>query len=90
MVEYQEMKDNSDWYYANLDALLPKYNGQYVAIADKGVFGAFAECIDGVRALEKAGKQKGTFIVRRCVPLEEEKREWYYRTGRIRRGAMVV
>ena len=34
MVEYQEMKDNSDWYYANLDALLPKYNGQYVAIAD--------------------------------------------------------
>ena len=78
MVEYQEMKDNSDWYYA----LLPKYNGQYVAIADKSVFGAFAECIDGVRALEKAGKQKGTFIVRRCVPLEEEKREWYYRTGR--------
>ena len=25
-----------------------------------------------------------------CVPLEEEKREWYYRTGRIRRGAMVA
>ena len=51
MVEYQEMKNNSDWYYANLDALLPKYNRQYVAIADRSVFGAFAECIDGVRSL---------------------------------------
>ena len=89
MVEYPEMKENSDWYYANLDALLSKYSGQYVAVADTSVFGAFAECIDGVRALEKAGKQKGTFIVRRCVPLAEERREWYYRTKRIRRGAMA-
>ena len=35
MAEYQEMKDNSDWYYANLDALLPKYSGQYVAIGGR-------------------------------------------------------
>ena len=23
-----ELKRNADWYYANLDALLPKYNGK--------------------------------------------------------------
>ena len=84
MPTYQIMKENSDWYYANLDSLLPKYNGRFLAIADKNVFGVFDECIEGVRALERAGKQKGTFIVHKCIPLEQEKREWYYRSGRIR------
>jgi len=33
---------------------------------------------------ESAGFPRGTFIVHKCVTLEQERREWYFRTNRIK------
>ena len=87
MAEKTDMQKDVDWYYANLDSLLPTYNGRYLAIADGRLFGAFDECLDGVRAMESAGRKRGTYIVHKCIPLEQERREWYYRSNRVRFGA---
>ena len=83
-----EMKidDNAKWYYANLDSLLPQYRGKYVAITDGSVFGSYDDCATGVLAIEKAGHKRGTFIVHKCIPLEDERKEWTYRLGRVRVG----
>lgn len=89
MCDMSIMRKNSDWYYANLDSLLPKYNGKFLAIADCCVFGDFDECVDGVRAMESAGRKRGTFIVHKCIPLEQERHEWYYRSNRVRFGEPV-
>ena len=40
MQNLEHLKRNAVWYEANLDALLPKYQGRYVAIADGKVYGA--------------------------------------------------
>ena len=84
--EYMKIQENADWYYANLDSLLPKYCGRFVGVVDRGVFGAYDDCLEGVLALEKAGNPRGTFIVHKCIPLEEEKKEWAFRTRRVRVG----
>ena len=86
MAEMTDMRKDVDWYYANLDSLLPIYNGKYLAIADGQLLGDFDECIDGVRAMESAGRKRGTYIVHKCIPLEQERREWYYRSNRVRFG----
>ena len=84
MAEMTDMRKDVDWYYANLDSLLPIYNGKYLAIADGQLLGDFDECIDGVRAMKSAGRKRGTYIVHKCIPLEQERREWYYRSNRVR------
>ena len=89
MAEVAEMQKDVDWYYANLDSLLPLYNGKYLAIADGRLLGDFDECIDGVRAMEGAGRKRGTYIVHKCIPLEQERREWYYRSNRVHFGESV-
>ena len=86
MAEYVKIKENADWYYANLDSLLPKYRGRFVGVVDCGVFGAYDDCLAGVLALEKAGNPRGTFIVHKCIPLEEEKKEWSFLARRVRSG----
>ena len=40
-VDMTEVKTNADWHYANLDSLLPKYNGKSVAISDGRVLGDY-------------------------------------------------
>ena len=40
-VDMTEIKRNSDWYYANLDSLLPKYNGKYIEVSQIVVLLAF-------------------------------------------------
>ena len=32
-VDMTEIKRNSDWYYANQDSLVPKYDGKFIAIS---------------------------------------------------------
>jgi len=36
-IDTTELKRNADWYYTNLDSLLPKYNGKYIGISDCSV-----------------------------------------------------
>ena len=43
MRSLEKLKANSVWYDANLDSLLPKYRGRYVASADGRVLGDFDE-----------------------------------------------
>ena len=89
MAEVADMQKDVDWYYANLDSLLPIYNGKYLAIADCRLFGDFDDCLAGVRAMENAGRKRGTYIVHKCIPLEQERREWYYRSNRVRFGKIA-
>ena len=58
-------------------------------VVDCGVFGAYDDCLDGVLALEKAGNPRGTFIVHKCIPLEEEKKEWSFLARRVRSGGCM-
>ena len=50
MRSLEKLKANSVWYDANLDSLLPKYRGRYVAIADGRVLGDYGD-FDEVRAM---------------------------------------
>ena len=34
-----EVKRNADWYYANLDSFVPKYNGNFIVVIDRVVVG---------------------------------------------------
>ena len=40
--------DDPNWYNANLDTLLPKYRGRYVAICDGRVVGDYPDFNEGV------------------------------------------
>lgn len=50
-----ELKRNADWYYANLDSLLPKYNGKYIGISDCSVVGVFNTFSGGVDEMIGSG-----------------------------------
>ncbi|MBP5321769.1 MAG: hypothetical protein J6334_12350 [Kiritimatiellae bacterium] len=67
-----KLKANSIWYDANLDSLLPKYRGRYIAIADGKVLGDYEDFDEGVDAMLAKGQAPGSFMVHLCVPREEE------------------
>ena len=50
MRDFTKLKANSVWYNANLDTLLPKYRGRYVAICDGKVVGDYSDFNEGVDA----------------------------------------
>jgi hypothetical protein len=81
VAEKTVLKRNADWYYANLDSLLPKYNGKYIAIADGRVLGDYDDFNRGVDATLSAGHPLGSFIVHLCVPREQET-PWICLSGR--------
>ena len=72
MQNLEHLKRNAVWYEANLDALLPKYQCRYVAIADGKVCGDYEVFNVGVDAMISAGHAPGTYMVHLCVPREEE------------------
>jgi len=65
------MQKTRDWYEANRDRLLPRYNGKYLVLADGAVAGDFETQMDAIREASKTRK-KGTFFVHKCVPAPEE------------------
>jgi hypothetical protein len=79
--EQTELKKNADWYYANLDSLLPKYNGKYIAISGGRVLGDYDDFNQGVDETLSAGHPLGSFIVHLCVPREKET-PWICLSGR--------
>ena len=81
MQNLEHLKRNAVWYEANLDALLPKYQGRYVAIADGKVYGDYEDFNVGVDAMISAGHAPGTYMVHLCVPREEET-PWVCLSGR--------
>ena len=59
MRNLEKLKANSVWYDANLDSLLPKYRGRYVAIADGKVLGDYGDFDEGVDATLAEGHDAG-------------------------------
>ena len=82
-VDMSEIKRNSDWYYANQDSLVPKYDGKFIAIIDCAVVGEYDTFANGVHAMLNAGHRPGTFIVHHCLTPEEEKRMYFFYTPRM-------
>jgi hypothetical protein len=82
-VDTTEIKKNSDWYYANLDSLLPKYDGKFIGISGCSVVGVFNTFSGGVDEMIGAGHRLGSFIVHQCVGLEEEKKRFFSRMPRM-------
>ena len=67
------LRKNFDWYYANLDSLLPEYSGRYIAFSDGKVIGAFDDFIVAAQSAIDRGHPLGTFAVHKCIPKSEEK-----------------
>ena len=86
IAEKTEVKRNSDWYYANLDSLVPKYDGKFIAITDCTVVGEYDTFANGVHAMLDAGHRPGTFIVQHCLSPEEEKSMYFFYTPRMNFG----
>ena len=72
MHSLEKLKENSVWYDANLDSLLPKCRGRYIAISGGRVLGDYGDFDEGVDATLAEGYAPGTFMVHLCVPREEE------------------
>jgi len=85
-VDMTEIKRNSDWYYANLDSLVPKYDGKFIAIIDRTVVGEYDTFANGVHAMLDSGHRPGTFIVQHCLSPEEEKSMYFFYTPRMNFG----
>lgn len=81
MINLAALKENADWYNANLDTLLPKYNGKYVAISGGRILGDYDDFNRGVDETLSAGYAPGSFIVHLCVPREKET-PWICLSGR--------
>lgn len=82
MRSLEKLNANSVWYDANLDLLLPKYRGRYIAIADGKVLGDYSDFDEGVDATLAEGYAPGSFMVHLCVPREEETPRVYL-SGRV-------
>ena len=67
------LRKNFDWYYANLQRLLPKYRGRFIAFADGKVIGAYDSMIEAARAAIDLGYPLGTFAVHECIPKKDER-----------------
>ena len=67
------LRKNFDWYYANLDSLLPEYSGRYIAFSDGKVIGAFDDFLVAAQSAIDRGHPLGTFAVHKCIPKNEEK-----------------
>jgi len=71
--ERSRLKENHDWYYANLDDLLPRYGGKYIAFANGAVIGAYEDMIVAAQSAVDLGYSLGTFAVHKCIPKSEER-----------------
>lgn len=73
MTDRENLKKNFEWYDANLDSLLPRYSGRYIAFSDGKVIGAYDDQIEAARSAIGLGHPLGTFAVHLCVPKSEER-----------------
>ena len=55
------------WYLANQDDLVKKYNGRMIVIKGTSVLGDYADISEAVAETSKTEKP-GTFLVQKCEP----------------------
>lgn len=73
MSDKEIVKANMDWYYANLESLLPQYRGRYLAFSNGAVINDSDSFVSAAQMAIDSGYELGTFAVHLCVPREEEK-----------------
>lgn len=61
------LKDEFEYYLANQDELVKRYNGKVIVIKDKAVLGEYGSELEAVNAT-KGKHALGTFIVQKCTP----------------------
>lgn len=61
------LKNEFEWYLANQEALVKKYNGKILLIVGEEVKGAYSSTVE---AYKKGMEQyeEGTFLIQRCSP----------------------
>lgn len=64
---------NFEWYRANLNSLLRRYRGRFIAFSDGTVIGAYDTAFDAAKGAVASGYPLGSFAVHRCVPANQEK-----------------
>ena len=67
------------YYLDSRNELLNKYDGKHLVIVGNSVAGAY-ESREQALDLAYAQYKPGTFLVHKCIPAEEEKREWAFLT----------
>lgn len=60
------------WYLANRDELVKRYRGRYLVICEETIIANYATAADAYRNTVKSHKP-GTFIIKRCIPPEDER-----------------
>ena len=60
-MDMTEIKGYSDWYYANQDPLVSKYDGKFIAIVDCAAVGEYDTFAHGVHAMPDAGRRRMNF-----------------------------
>lgn len=68
----KSLSANMDWFYANLEKLLPLYKGRYIAFADGKIISVTDDFVEAAKQAIAAGHEMGTFAVRHCVPKDED------------------
>ena len=63
------LKREFEYYLANQDDLVKKYNGQFVVIKNRAVIGAYADDATAVAETTKS-HELGTFLVQKVEPGE--------------------
>jgi len=64
------LRKEYDYFTSNLEELLPKYSGRYIAIKNETVIGDYESFDDAYVNTAKA-EALGTFIIQHCVPENE-------------------
>lgn len=67
-----------DFYKENLDKFVKEHNGKYVVIKNQEVLGFYVTEVDALKETVK-NHELGSFIVQKCVPLEQSTQEFHSR-----------
>ncbi len=65
-----ELKKNLEYYIANQDALVGKFNGRTILIYGQQVVGDYDSLTDGYAAAQNKGYEAGSFSLIKCSPGE--------------------
>jgi Family of unknown function (DUF5678) len=66
------LQEEFHWYLANQNELVKRYRGRYLAIAGQKVIGDFNTIGDAYQTTIRTCKP-GTFIIKFCIPAQEER-----------------
>jgi hypothetical protein len=66
------LQEEFHWYLSNQSELVKRYRGRYLVIAEQNVIADYNTIGDAYRVTTKT-RNAGTFIIKFCIPAEEER-----------------